>query len=384
VKSLILIFSIVFAWLFVPFQLAHAHKPSDSYLTFDASAAKPIVNIRWDIALRDLDFAIELDTDQNAELTWGEVHDAQDKIVSYALKHLIVKSGGSGCPIASIQPLQLDKHSDGTYAVLTLEATCSAIPKQGLEVDYTLFFNLDPTHRGLGLWQVSGKAISTAIFKPEQHQLSLAFAEPSWLEVLRDYGKDGVWHIWIGIDHILFLISLLLPAVMLRQNRQWIGVSSFKEASKDILKVVTAFTLAHSITLSLAALELVQLPSRIVEASIAFSVVIAALNNLRGAVHSKRWAMAFGFGLLHGFGFASVLADLGLPKQLLVLALVSFNLGVEAGQMAIVAAVMPMAYLIRRSAFYRLCILQGGSVIVAGLAAVWTVERALGQKWLPF
>ena len=101
-----------------------------------------------------------------------------------------------------------------------------------------------------------------------------------------------------------------------------------------MLKVVTAFTLAHSITLSLAALQVISLPSRLVESTIALSVVVAALNNLRGTIERRRWVMAFVFGLIHGFGFASVLADLGLPQGALVLALVGFNLGVELGQMA--------------------------------------------------
>ena len=142
------------------------------------------------------------------------------------------------------------------------------------------------------------------------------------------------------------------------------------------LKVVTAFTLAHSITLSLAVLGVVTLPSRFVESVIAASVVVAALNNLRGTVDRRRWVMAFVFGLVHGFGFASVLADLGLPQGALALALVGFNLGVEIGQLAIVAAFLPAAYLLRATAFYRVGVLRVGSLAVAVLASWWLIERA--------
>ncbi len=139
--------------------------------------------------------------------------------------------------------------------------------------------------------------------------------------------------------------------------------------------MVTAFTLAHSITLSLAALEIISLPSRLVESAIAASVVFAALNNLRGTIESKRWVMAFAFGLIHGFGFASVLADLGLPQGALVLALVGFNAGVELGQLAIVAVFLPLAFALRGTSFYRVGVLKAGSVLVAMLAAWWLVQR---------
>ncbi len=140
--------------------------------------------------------------------------------------------------------------------------------------------------------------------------------------------------------------------------------------------MVTAFTLAHSITLSLAALQVISLPSRLVESAIAASVVVAALNNLRGTIERRRWVMAFVFGLVHGFGFASVLADLGLPQGALVLALVGFNFGVELGQLAIVVAFVPLAFRLRRTRFYRRGVLILGSLLVALTAGWWLIQRA--------
>ncbi|MEO5732069.1 MAG: HupE/UreJ family protein, partial [Rubrivivax sp.] len=164
----------------------------------------------------------------------------------------------------------------------------------------------------------------------------------------------------------------------------WQPVSRFPTAFWDVLRIVTAFTVAHSITLSLAVLGVVSLPSRVVESSIAASVVLAALNNVFPLFHGRRWLVAFTFGLLHGFGFASVLVDLGLPQQALALALLGFNLGVEVGQLTIVALFLPLAYLLRRGWFYRRVVLTGGSVVIAMLAAVWFVERAFVLKLLPF
>jgi len=137
---------------------------------------------------------------------------------------------------------------------------------------------------------------------------------------------------------------------------------------------------AHSITLSLAALGVISLPSRLVESAIAASVVLAALNNLLPVVGGRRWVVAFAFGLIHGFGFASVLAELGLPRDALVLALVGFNLGVEGGQLTIVAAFLPLAYLMRASWFYRRVVLAGGSIAIVAIAMVWLLERALNLK----
>jgi hypothetical protein len=203
---------------------------------------------------------------------------------------------------------------------------------------------------------------------------------PSRLRQFVDYLREGVWHIWIGYDHILFLLALLLPAVALRERGRWQAVPAFRPAFWSVLKIVTAFTVAHSITLTLATLGVISLPSRWVESTIAASVVIAALNNVFPLFRERRWVMAFLFGLIHGFGFASVLSDLGLPQDALVIALVGFNVGVEAGQLAIVAGFLPLIYFLRETWFYRRVLLSGGSILIAFLALVWFVERAFDIK----
>jgi hypothetical protein len=159
-------------------------------------------------------------------------------------------------------------------------------------------------------------------------------------------------------------------------------VDDFRAAFWDVFRIVTSFTVAHSITLTLAALHVIALPTRLVESAIAASVVVAALNNVKPVVLGRRWAVAFGFGLIHGFGFATVLAELGLPSDALLIALVGFNLGVEVGQLAIVALFLPLAYSLRRSTLYRRAVMLGGSLLIALIAAVWFVERAFGLSLL--
>jgi hypothetical protein len=355
--------------------LAHAHKPSDSYLAIRAEGSN--LDGQWDIALRDLDFAIGLDDNGDGDITWGEVKAHHADIAAYALARLKLRSGTADCLPRATEFL-VDDHSDGAYSVMRFAATC---PEEvtTLEISYSLFADLDPQHRGL-LRLEHGVATRTAIFGPERSTQAFELAEISALTQFIDYGREGVWHIWIGFDHILFLLSLLLPAVLVLEGESWQAVARFPPAFWEVFKIVTSFTVAHSITLSLAALGVISLPSRLVESAIATSVVLAALNNVFPLVQGRRWIFAFAFGLIHGFGFASVLRDLGLPQGALLIALVGFNLGVEVGQLAIVSAFLPVAYALRASWFYRRLVFVGGSIAIVAVAGIWLVERAFNMK----
>src|SRR5262245_24245875 len=336
---------ILFLLLALAAGAAHAHKPSDSYLTLYADGQT--LRGQWDIALRDLEYAVGLDANGNGEITWGELKAKQADVDAYALARLALRADGKACRLTPTEHL-VDDHTDGAYAVLRFSAECDSAGYRSAEVEYSLFFDLDPTHRGL-LRVERGTDSITGVLGPDRPRIRLDAEGRSRLEQFADYVREGVWHIWIGFDHILFLVSLLLPSVFILVQNQWAPATRFRDTFWDVFRVATSFTIAHSITLSLAALSIIQLPSRLVESTIALSVVLAALNNIWPLVHGRRWAVAFGFGLIHGFGFASVLADLGLPRDALLLALVGFNIGVELGQLAIISVFLPFAYAARRT-----------------------------------
>jgi hypothetical protein len=352
---------------------AAAHKASDSYLyleRYDQGARG-----RWDIALRDLNDALELDQNRDGQLTWGELLAAEPRVDAYARARLHATTPGGACA-TRVGPMSAVEHSDGAYAALTLSLQCPG-PASTLSLRYDSLFDVDAQHRGVV--RTSDEAAPT-VFTKSHRQAQLDLTGTSGFSALYATLRLGVEHILSGYDHLLFLLALLLPAALRRRSGGWVAVPAFGDALGDVLRVVTAFTLAHSLTLGLAAAGLVMLPSRFVESAIAFSVVLAAANNVFPRVGSERWLVAFGLGLLHGFGFAATLSDVGLSTASFMRTLFGFNLGVELGQLAVVLLLLPLLYGLRRSPAYRTLGLRFGSAAVALVACVWLVERAFDLR----
>jgi hypothetical protein len=367
---------------------AFAHKASDSLLTLERDG----IHIRgqWDIALRDLDVAIGLDADGNGDIQWSEVKAKHAEIASYAISRLSVQAGDAPCNFNVTEHL-LDRHTDGTYAVLRLNGQCSPhSDSAALKIDYQLLFDIDAQHRGLLKLTDNGQTTS-AIFPANNRIQEFRLHESKGASSMSGFIADGVKHIAIGFDHILFLVALLLPAVLVRNEKnglRWLPVTTFHKALFNVASIVTAFTVAHSITLSLATIGIVTPPARWIEILIAVSVVITAIDNVTPifppSLRQRRWLIAFVFGLIHGFGFASVLQELNLPRTDLVLSLVGFNIGVELGQLALVAVLLPIAYLFRARTAYPRVILAGGSMLIAFIASGWLLERSLDFQFMPF
>jgi len=350
---------------------AWAHKASDAYL--QVQARDDGVSLRWDIALRDLDNVLPLDADGDRRLTWREVRAATPQIAAHALDHLQI----SGCTLRHRSDA-LERRSDGVYVALSFTAQCT--PPEGLPLRYTLFGDVDATHRGIArITHADGhgelRLLDPATPAP-MPAAAVAADTPSFV-------AEGVHHIVSGYDHVLFLLCLLLPAVLRRTPQGWCAVDRWREALGPVLGIVTLFTLAHSITLALASLGLVALSPRFIEPAIAVTIIVAALDNLRPIFGRWRGGVTFLFGMVHGFGFAGVLRELQLPPAEFGWALLQFNLGLELGQVAIVAAVVPLLFLQRRRAAYPRWVLGAGSAAAMLVAGLWLVERTADISLLP-
>lgn len=187
--------------------------------------------------------------------------------------------------------------------------------------------------------------------------------------------KEGVHHIWVGYDHLAFLFLILLPAAW-RHRHTPQAQKALRNAFSETFQIVTAFTVAHSVTLALATLQILVLPSRLVEIAIAASVVAAGLLNLNGRFHG--WKIAFAFGLIHGFGFAGALRELGVGTGSFLAELAGFNLGVELGQVVVVLALMPLLLVLGRLPAYNRIIVPASSLILTGFASLWLMKLIYG------
>lgn len=348
---------------------AEAHALSVSYLTMDGEGpGQPVLRVELDLALKDLALTIPLDANRDDIVTWGELVATRETLEDLVMENVGLSKGGSPCVLASTG-LATRRYDDGAYATVQMVARCP--PGGSLMLDYRLFFQRDPQHRAVVTFH-AGDSTTTRIASAGGRRVRL---DGPARNAFRDFLLDGIHHILIGYDHLAFLLSLLLPAVLARVRGAWIPAPDLRAGLLQLLSIVTAFTAAHSITLTLAAFDVVRPASRWVEAAIAGSVLLAALNNVKPIVTRRLWLVGFAFGLIHGFGFAGALSELGLPRNARLSSLLGFNLGVEIGQLAVVALVFPLLYLIRRHPWYPNRVMPLASVAMVVLSAWWIFSR---------
>jgi len=361
---------------------ALAHAPSSAYLTLAVEGDR--VHQRLDLSLRDLDRELALDADDDGRIRWAELRSRQADIAAWLQPALGLDLGGDeGCQPGPLAPLQVDTHADGAHAVLQRDWQCPRVP-QTLSLRYAVFADNDPAHRAIVRLAFDPSPQDTAgeplpMAPGERHSWTRPGGPDSSPAALSDRGwvayiGEGIHHILIGADHVAFLLVLLLPAV-LSTGRERSPAPQWRPVLADVARTITAFTVAHSVTLAMAMLDVVHPPTRWVETLIAASVALTALDNHRPFLPAPRWKISALFGLVHGFGFASALSDLGLDRADLARSLAGFNLGVELGQLGIVALLLPLAWWLRTGVAYRRWALGGGSALAGLIALVWCTER---------
>lgn len=350
-------------------EQALAHANGRSYLRIEAAHSGAGIALTWDIDAADLQLPLELDRDGDGLVAAREILGRGLAITRFAMAKLELRRGGTACTLAPTELATFEREST-IWARLALMATCG---RGGpLAVSTGLFFG-SPGYSALLDVRTPAGSFADA----------LAVARPSWSEppraslpatILR-FVREGASHALAGYDHIAFLLLLVLPSVLRRSQGRWLPASRGRDVLRELLKTVTGFTLAHSVTLACAASGLIRIPEQPVEAAIAASIVAAGLLNLLPAAARWRLALAVGFGLIHGFGFANALRGIDTEGSRIVPMLAGFNLGIELAQLALVSAALPALWLLRRVPSYPSRLMPGLSLATALTGAVWLAGR---------
>ena len=358
-----------------------AHNLGQSYLYLQIYPET--ITGRFEIALSDLNPALGL-SGSSLEITGQNLEERIGFLQDYYLEHVTISSDQGPLQIAFTEHELLNAR--GGYVLMSFDLQGFTEVPEVLTFDYSVLFDEEPNHRGFLLiehnWATGTFANENQIslvFSPSSRQQDFDVQSSGRLQGFIAVVKLGAEHMWLGLDHVMFLVALLLPAVLRWDPESgWQPIDRFTPALINVVKIVMAFTVAHSVTLSLAALGVLHLPGRLVEVVIALSVALAAANILFHWVRERVWIAVFVFGLFHGFGFAGALSEMGVIGEDLGLSRLAFNLGVEVGQIVIVAILFPLFFLVRRAVVYQRIVLPVAAVTMILISSAWVVERAFG------
>lgn len=384
----------VFMLFFLVPASSYGHRPDRSLIYLRIYETEGIEG-RFELNVNELNDVLGCNLKVNPSI--ADVRVYEDKIRQYILDHAAFSSAYGKHKIIFTDEIGKLFMQYGSFIQFHFRLdNVEKIPDE-MQVTYSVFLEENTSHVNvLGVeynWKaglINNESVIALDFSQGNATKTLSLTDKSLFKGFMAMVRQGVWHIWIGLDHILFLVALILPSVVRRKREDenmveggkkskykmlgWEPVPKFKPAFWYILKVVTFFTIAHTITLSLAALDIVNLSSRWVESIIALSIGLAAYHNISPVFKGREWVIAFVFGLFHGFGFASVLSDLGFKGEYLSLSLLGFNIGVELGQVVIIALIFPLLYIIRKTKAYPK-ILVYLSIVLIVVSLYWFVER---------
>jgi len=360
---------------------ARAHAPGEHYVWI--GVGEETLEGMAEINARDLRDLLGYDVADGGKINDAALAPYRTALRAYFLENFSITDSAGKLAI-DIQSVRARSFAEGEYAAIDFTASASGLGEDRvLTFRDELLFEHNPRHRGLLLITHNDytgaryRERTALVFSRYNTEQTVDLDRPPGLLSMRQFVWQGMVHIWSGLDHVLFLSLLLLTAVLSRGGGEWRPVAGFAGGAWNVLKIVTLFTVAHSITLLLAGLGWITLPSRWVEAMIALSIIVVAWTNLFGRFDSKKAWVVVVFGLFHGLGFATVMSELPFRMQDLMRVVLYFNVGVELGQVAIVLLVFPLAFYLRDTWVYRRVILQGGSAVVAGIAVVWLLQRIL-------
>ena len=360
---------------------ARAHSGEESYVYL--SIFDTAIEGRVEFPVADLGEVLGLEIPQDEPGATAAISASLPATQQYAKDHLSLGDGNIRWNL-EFEGFEILEISNGTYVLLpfTVDRAFEPSVPRLFNASYEGIIESKPERSALliietdfGSGTFKNEEVPLLRFTSDQTNQLVDLENPSVFKGFAAVVGLGAEHIQIGSDHILFIIALVLPAVLLfRRPNGWVPATDFGSSLWRVVKIATSFTIAHTITLTLGGLGIVEIPSSIVEPIIALSIGLAALHNLRPVFFNKEWLVAFGFGLFHGFGFASLLSDLGLDRSNRIISLFGFNLGIELGQVAVILLVFPALFLLRRTRLY-LPFMNLGSVALVAIAFGWFVDR---------
>lgn len=348
--------------------MAQSHQTSTSYLSLNTGQEGEIV-ASYQVKIEDLSWLIDFDENNDLAVSWGEVKQRKPALTMWLQQHLILTNEAQSCGPINLIQLLTDAHFNEPYLVMDFSLNCQQTKE--LVLTYTGLYDLNNKHKLIVDYQDNDQR-SNRIMHQQQQQISFSSQQPNHWLTLVEYIYQGVVHILIGLDHVLFVLCLLLAAV-LRKNQDG-SIISIKATIWHVLALVTTFTLAHSVTLILTATHWLSFSSRWVEIIIATTVALTALHNLSPFI-KKLVLVTFVFGLFHGMGFAGVLGELGLPSNAKLLPVLGFNVGVELGQIMIIAILLPVLLVIQRKSRLYETLFKTCSLLILLLACYWVAVR---------
>jgi HupE/UreJ protein len=356
---------------------AHAHGVGTSQFHMTIEGAR--IEGYCDIHLTDARRVLGLDPNLAPEAGWLDLRPHEAELRALIVRAWSLKADSAGvCPIEfTSAPMEWNREQDVVH--LSYVADCPSAPAH-LTLHSDFMFDLDPKYRVYFSIE-DARVTSVGVFRTDLRSVTIDVKQFHLWPTVFEFIREGMWHIWSGLDHMLFLLALLLPAPLLRSGGEWQPRPALWPTAREVLKVVTSFTLAHTLTLCLSFFGVLVPPAQWVETGIAISVFAAAWNNIQPFLPGRAWAMAMTFGLVHGLGFAGALKNLSMPRNAHGLALGAFNLGVEIGQILLVIPTLPLLYYASRQRWYPRAVMGVGSLAIAWMATLWVLERGFGLRF---
>ena len=362
---------------------ASAHRGNQSYLYLDV--AETDLAGRVELPYTDIREVFGLSLEGSEEEIQAELAANLPILTDYIKDHSSVGADGQLWEMVFQQDLSLlGEESDDLpgYAIFpfVVELPVAEVPRI-LDVTFDPFFAEIDNRDAIVLvgndWQrgvFDQEANELYVFTPGDNSATIDLGDPSqWLNFTGSIGL-GVDHIRTGPDHVFFVLVLLVPSVLVFAGT-WRPAPTFISALWRILKIVSMFTVAHSITFTLAGLGILPLPpAKLVETVIAVSIAAAAIHNLRPVFLNREWLMAFAFGLFHGLGFASLVDSLDTDQTTQLVSLLGRNVGIEIGQAIVILVAFPALFLLRRTRYYQPLMIFS-SLALAVISLIWAIER---------